>query len=206
MAIYIPHRFLNRLTSTEGMDRVNVMIIGTFNPGLPDLEQLEAHEFAAFEAIRATSKFAKFNEVMNFYDRPQNRFWKVMDHVNTPGFYADGNFKRKNIEGLKFFQQMRERQLVFERQQLFCRSRGILITDIARAIRPASFESIYQNFPDTAVEKGDPVWNDEAIRRVIFNYQPKKIIVNFKFDNPGIPQIANKIRELQEITKPGIFI
>ena len=112
MAIYIPHRFLDRLTSTAGLERVNVMIIGTFNPGGPDLVQLTPHELADFEAINSTRKFQKFNEVMNFYDRPQNRFWKVMDYLHTPEFYADGNFKKRNLTGLKFFRQMRERKLV----------------------------------------------------------------------------------------------
>ena len=182
------------------------MIIGTFNPGLPDLKQLNTVELAAFEEIRRTTKFQKFNEVKNFYDRPQNRFWKVMDHLNTPEFYADGNFKRRNIEGLKFFRQMQERQVVFDRQQAFCRNRGVLITDIVQAIRPQSFDLIYHNFPDTAIERAEPVWNDAEIKRIINDYQPKRIIVNFKINNPGIPFISAKIRELMAYTTPGTLI
>ncbi len=136
----------------------------------------------------------------------QNRFWKVMDHVNSPEFYADGNFKRRNVEGLKYFRQLRDRQVVFERQQAFCQSRGILVTDIVQAIRPQSFDLIYHNFPDTAVEKAAPVWNDTSIREVICHQRPKKIIINFKFDNPGIPLISAKIHELLALSPPGTLI
>lgn len=206
MAIYIPHRFLDRLTTTQGLEQVNVMIIGTFNPGLPDLAQLAPHELADFEAISSTRKFQKFNEVMNFYDRPQNRFWKIMDHLHTPEFYADGNFKRRNLAGLKFFRQMRERQLVFERQQEFCQSRGIVITDIVKAIRPESFNFIYHNFPDTAVEAADPEWNDVVIKDIIRKHHPKKVIVNFNSGNPTIPRIAAKIDELRKLVPTGTMI
>jgi hypothetical protein len=112
MAIVIPHRFLGRLTSTEGMTKVNVVIIGTFNPGLPDLTHLNEEEMAQYGHISVGKKFIRVNQVKNFYDRPQNRFWKVMDHINTPDYYVGKSLKTINYQGLKFYSRMLDRQQV----------------------------------------------------------------------------------------------
>jgi hypothetical protein len=52
MAIIIPHRFLGRLTSTEGYGEINTIIIGTFNPGHPVISKLNATELKQFREIR----------------------------------------------------------------------------------------------------------------------------------------------------------
>lgn len=197
MAIVIPHRFLHRLTSTEGMEKVNTLIIGTFNPGNPDLTLLTPAERKQFEQIGTSKKFKTFSQVRNFYDRPQNRFWKIMDHAHHPEFYALNPLKTVNLQGLKYYTKLRDRDIVFERQQAFCQSRGILITDIVQSICPESFENIYDNFPDTAVERGNPVWNDEPILQVIQKHQPQKVIINFNPEGPNIPSIASKIAEIK---------
>ncbi|GAA3993053.1 hypothetical protein [Mucilaginibacter dorajii] len=197
MAIIIPHRFLDRLTSTEGMARVDVIIIGTFNPGLPDQTQLNAEEQVQFEQIIQSRKFIKFNLVRNFYDRPQNRFWKVMDHIHTPEFYDGKSLKAVNLQGLKFYSRMLDRQQVFERQQQFCRDRGILITDIVQTIRPNTFDQIYDNFPDTAIERANPIWNDNEILTIINKHKPQKVIINFNPNNTSIPIISAKINEIR---------
>lgn len=103
MAIIINHRFINRLTSTDNYEKINVVIVGTFNPGLPNVSKLNPTERAKYEEIEKSRKFKKFNQVKNFYDRPQNRFWKVMDYLNDKDFYSKNSIEKKNHNGLKFF-------------------------------------------------------------------------------------------------------
>jgi G:T/U-mismatch repair DNA glycosylase len=206
MAIIIPHRFLHRLTSTEGMDKVNVIIIGTFNPGLPEINQLSSDELTHFSTIEQSKRFQRFSQVMNFYDRPQNRFWKIMDYLNTPQFYASTDLKKRNEQGLKFYSNMRDRQQVFQRQEEFRKRMGILITDIVQLIKPNSFDKIYENFPDTAIENASPVWNDEAIGVVIEKYKPAKVLVNFNPESANIPNISRRINNLKSSFRYTRFI
>lgn len=206
MAIVIPHRFFERLTSTEGMVKVHILIIGTFNPGLPDPALLTEAEAGQFRQIRESKKFQKFSQVRNFYDRPQNRFWKIMDHANMPDFYQQNSLNTINPQGLKYYRSLKDRDTVFARQQHFCKTRGILVTDIVQKIRPASFSQIYDNFPDSAVEHADPVWNDQAILTVIKNYHPKKVIVNFNPEATNIPNIAAKMAEIKATLPPSTII
>lgn len=195
MAISINHRFLNRLTSTANYDSVNIVIIGTFNPGLPDLSKLNPTEKAQFEEIEKSKKFKKFNQVKNFYDRPQNRFWKVMDFINDKDFYSKNSVDTKNYNGLKFYVGM-DREKVFKMQQEFCYNKKVLITDIAKAINPLSFCNIYDNFPDTAIEKASPIWNTEEIIEVINKHDPEKVLINFKADSKTTPNICFQISKI----------
>jgi len=153
MAIEISHRFYDRLNCTQGIKNLNVIVVGTFNPGLPVLSKLTAQEIVDFEKIQKEPRFAGINSVMNFYDRPQNRFWKIMDVINSPSFYEDGHYHKQNPVGLKFYKKMLYRQEVFQRQQKFCKEYGILITDIVKAIRPKTFTSIYHNFLTLLLKK-----------------------------------------------------
>jgi len=196
MAINIPHRFLDRVVELPFQTKVNIIIIGTFNPGLPVIENLTEEELAIFEGIRTTSKFQTFNEVMNFYDRPQNRFWKIMDFLHMPEFYADGNYRLVNEYGIKYYRNMGNRLQVYERQQQFCQTKGIFITDIVQRIHPESFREIYDNFPDTAIERGNPDWNDQAISRIIREHQPSKVLINFNHNSDAIPNIRERIEGL----------
>lgn len=195
MAIEINHRFIDRLTSTQGYDKFNIIIIGTFNPGHPNLDKLNSTERTQFEEIRASKKFLKFDEVKNFYDRPQNRFWKVMDYFNDIEFYSENSIGTINLNGLKHYAGM-DRNKVFKRQSNFCKKKGILITDIAKTIKPLNFCDIYDNFPDTAIEKADPIWNTEDIIAVIQKHKPKKVLVNFKSDSKATPKICSQITKI----------
>jgi hypothetical protein len=197
MAIVINHRFLERLTSTKEFNKINIIIIGTFNPGMPQLEKLDAAERSQFEYIRNSKKFIKFNQVKNFYDRPQNRFWKIMDYFNDADFYAKNFVGCTNPNGLKYYIGM-DRNEVFKKQQVFCKKHGILITDIAKTINPSNFHNIYDNFPDTTIEKSSPVWNTKEIIAVIKKYKPEKILVNFKSDSKLTPKICTQIAEISK--------
>lgn len=195
MAITINHRFINRLTSTENYDKINVVIIGTFNPRLPDVLKLNSTEKAQFEEIEKSKKFKKFSQVKNFYDRPQNRFWKVMDYINDKDFYSKNSVEDKNHNGLKFYVGM-DREKVYKKQIDFCLQKRILITDIAKTINPVNFRDIYDNFPDTAIEKSFPIWNTDNIIEVIQNYNPEKILINFKADSKATPNICSEISKI----------
>jgi hypothetical protein len=196
MAIVIPHRFIERLLPQEGVRFIDTVIVGTFNPGHPVIERLTDEERKEFDLIHPTKKFQKFNEVRNFYDRPQNRFWKVMDILCNPDYYNNKDLKVKNPEGLKFYSKM-DRDHVYNRQVSFCLNRGILITDLVRQIQPRSFVNIYQNFPDKAIETAACVWNTEGILKTIEDYQPKRILINLKMDK-SIPNISNEISKIQQ--------
>jgi hypothetical protein len=197
MAIVINHRFIDRLTSIEGFEAINIIIIGTFNPGQPDLDKLNPTERAQFEEIRTSKKFIKFSQVKNFYDRPQNRFWKVMDVFNDSKFYLNNTVDTINFNGLKYYSGM-DRSQVFERQKNFCKSKGILITDIAKTINPLSFCDIYDNFPDTAIERASPIWNTEEIIEVIKEHKPQKILINFKSNSKSTPKICSQIAKISK--------
>ncbi|HXB40669.1 MAG TPA: hypothetical protein VNZ49_09010 [Bacteroidia bacterium] len=117
-----------------------------------------------------------------------------MDVLNDPTFYGK-DVKKKNLIGLKYYSKM-ERAEVFSRQNSFLKERGVLITDIVKAIKPASFENIYRNFPDTTIERSFPEWNTDNIIRVIQTVNPKNIIINFNTENKSTPSICNEITKI----------
>ncbi|MBX2904689.1 MAG: hypothetical protein KF744_01535 [Taibaiella sp.] len=204
MAISINHRFIERLTSTANYDKVNIVIIGTFNPGLPDFSKLDRDEKARFALIENSRKFKKFNQVKNFYDRPQNRFWKIMDFINDNHFYSQTGINTINYNGLKFYVGM-DREKVFKKQQEFCYKNKVLITDIVKAINPLTFNSIYDNFPDTAIENAFPVWNTEEIIEVIKKYKPAKVLINFSADSKTTPNICAQVSRIKK-SFPDIIV
>lgn len=195
MAIIIPHRFLDRLLPDNKTSFIETIIIGTFNPGLPASDRLSQKERQHFETIASSKKFQKFNQVRNFYDRPQNRFWKIMDFVANSDFYLNNSLKTKNANGLKYYTQM-DREIVFRNQIAFCLNQGILITDIVSQIEPASFENIYDNFPDKAIENSKCEWNTKGILGTIEKYRPKNILINFS-TGKSIPKISEEISKIQ---------
>lgn len=196
MSIIIPHRFISRLLPHKEIRFINTLIIGTFNPGAPDFALLTEEEKKDFEKIRSSRRFQKFNQVLNFYDRPQNRFWKIMDVLANAAVYMDGDFSVKNVQGLKYYNKM-DRQSVFIAQEAFCRQRGIWITDIVRKVQPDSFEHIYNNFPDKAIENSACTWNTEGILQAIEIFQPKSVLVNFKIGGQ-IPKISAQIEIIRK--------
>ncbi|MDL5047786.1 hypothetical protein QQ054_17350 [Oscillatoria amoena NRMC-F 0135] len=197
MAIKISHRFLDRLLPTNNIKFIDTIIIGTFNPGIPDLDKLTTQEWQIFEDILGSKKFQKFNQVKNFYDRPQNRFWKIMDVIAHPDFYLNRNLSDKNPHGLKYFAKM-DRDTVFKSQQIFCETQGIFITDIVRQIEPKTFDNIYNNFPDTAIENSSCVWNTLGILDVVEKYRPQRILINFS-QSRSIPTISQEIGKIQHL-------
>lgn len=206
MPIIIPHRFLRNLNNTAKFKKINVLIIGTFNPAQPELKLLNQTEQNEFNKIKETKKFQKFNQVQNFYDRPQNRFWKIMDYLNDTNFYYDGNFKKKNKDGLKNYKNITSVNQVFEKQKEFCEKNGIFITDIVKKIKPNSFTNIYDNFPDTIIEKSSPEFNTKNIKVIIKDFNIKKVIVNFNFENNSIPKICSEINNLKSNFSTSNFL
>jgi hypothetical protein len=79
MPIKIEHRFVSRLLPGKATKKIDVIIIGTFNPGPPVMHLLTDEERKEFAEIEKTLSYRRLNQVRNFYDRPQNRFWKIMD-------------------------------------------------------------------------------------------------------------------------------
>jgi hypothetical protein len=198
MAIKIEHKFIDRLFASDKEIEIETIIIGTFNPGLPVLESLNETEKKEFEEIKNSKKFKSFLKIKNFYDRSHNRFWKVLDILENPSFY-NGDFEKINPNGLKFYSSKvkMDRDKTFERQKLFCKIKKIQITDLVRTIKPKSFLDIYDNFPDTVVEKSNPCWNTPFIKQMIRQYSPKKVLVNFDFNSKSTLLLNKQISELK---------
>lgn len=197
MSITIDHRFINRLLPTSN-DKISTVIIGTFNPGIPDRELLSESEQIQFERIENSPKFNKFNEVLNFYDRPQNRFWKIHDCFNDQVFYSSNIIKSRNPQGLKYYRRGgASRQSVFERQLKYCKTSEIFITDFVRRIRPKTFDSIYDNFPDSIIEQCDCDWNTTDLLKSLEKASPKTIIINFKITRQ-IPRLSKEVIKIRD--------
>ena len=194
MAIIIPHRFADRLLPANRFTFIDTIIIGTFNPGHPDPLHLTESESKIFDEISKSKKFLKFDQVKNFYDRPQNRFWKVMDIIANESFYSQNHIKAKNLDGLKYYSKQ-NREATFERQSVFCRKNGVFITDIVRQIKPKTFENIYDNFPDKAIENSECTWNTRGILDTIIRFNPRRILINFSVSKT-IPKISSEILKI----------
>jgi hypothetical protein len=197
MAIIIPHRFIDRLLPHENVNHISTIVIGTFNPGKPVLENLTKEELQLYLQKANSKKYQRFELVKNFYDRPQNRFWKIMDTIENVDFYKNKPLKTPNPNGLKFYSKMKNRDLVFENQKAFCERNGLFITDIVRQIQPSSFENIYDNFPDKGIENADCQWNTKQIIEIAEKYNPKKILFNFNV-NKSIPKISEQLTEIKD--------
>lgn len=196
MAIFIKHRFIERLSPTSDFNFINTIIIGTFNPGLPDKAKLTHFEKEQFDIIEQSKKFRKFNSVMNFYDGAPNRFWGIMDRIHDPAFYDINGFEARNKKGLKHYSGT-ERIETFKRQQEFCVKAGIFITDLVKDISPKHFGKIYDNFPDTQIEISNPTWNTEEIIATIEKFKPKRVLINFSTNNNSISKIATQALQIK---------
>lgn len=200
MSIVIQHRFLDRLVPKSGYD-IRYIFIGTFNPAAPQDKLLTDEERKTFEEIKKQKRYQNFSLVRNFYDRPPNRFWGIMDRFANPDFYKE-NIKRKSDCGLKFYTRLKmDRDKTYERQKRFCQSHSIFITDIVREIRPLRFDNIYKNFPDSEIEKiKDKEWNTTQLIEAIRKLQSPKLLLTFRLSN-SIPDISKQIELLESGTK-----
>lgn len=99
----IPHRFIDRLLPADDDIEMRILIIGTFNPGAPIASTLSQEQLQRWNTIAETKKYKRFNLVRNFYDRPANRFWGIMDRLEHPALYREKGIMHKNFLGLKFF-------------------------------------------------------------------------------------------------------
>ena len=208
MAIKIYHKYCQSLVPSNEIKKIDTIIIGTFNPGLPNMDLLNETEKKQFEEIRNNKKFKEFCENKNFYDRSQNRFWKVMDILYNPTFYRtkyNTNFKIKNLNGLKFYKNM-DRDKTFNRQNKFCLDNNIFITDIIKSIESVSFCGIYDIFSDDIIEKSKPDWNTLNIEKIIIDFSPTKILVDFDFEKKQETEITKQIKNLKNKFKDISFI
>lgn len=205
MPIHIQHRFKSRLLPDKKVYKeINTVIIGTFNPGHPAKDLLSKEEQDEFNKISSTLKFKKFDQLKNFYDRSKNRFWGVMDRINQPDFYKGKSDKVRNPNGLKFYVGM-DMNLVFSRQQTFCITNGLFITDLVKEINPSSFIDIYDYFTDKEISRSRPVWNTNGIIKFIEEFEPKSIIFNFDMNSSSVKNISSEALKIKsrfpEITR-----
>lgn len=198
MAIKINHKFIDRLFSIDKEAEIETIIIGTFNPGLPNRELLNETERHQFDEIKNSKKFKSSDLIKNFYDRGKNRFWKVMDILDNPTFY-NRDYKKINPNGLKFYSSKvkMDRDKTYDRQIKFCKTNKIQITDLVMTIEPISFCGIYDNFPDSIIEKSKPEWNTDNIKQMILQYSPKKVLVNFDYNSKSTPNLNEQIKKLK---------
>jgi len=129
--------------------------------------------------LYSTVKYQRFNQVRNFYDRPQNRFWGVMDRIHAPAIYEGNGQNYRNLNGLKFFKGC-DRETVFLRQQKFCRDHGVFISDVVRAIATTDFRSVYDNFSDKVVDRSAVEFNTDHLIEIIRAYPNARVVFNVK--------------------------
>jgi hypothetical protein len=195
MAIIVPHRFLDRLAPGGDVPRIRYLMIGTFNPGRPCNDQLTDEERVLVENIVEGAQYKKIDAVRNFYDRPANRFWGVMDRLHKPDLYQAHGVKHRNSNGLKYFATLK-REEVYDRQQAFCRAQGVFISDIIRSIEPTSLAGIYKQFKDTDIDGCVRQWNTNQLLAAIEQYDPIKVIFSFK-EGEAIPNISREMRRIK---------
>lgn len=166
MPVRIPHRFFERLLYAGHPSDLRFIIIGTYNPGEPEMGHLSALHAENIRQLFSTEKYKKFSQIRNFYDRPPNRFWGIMDRINSPKLYKEHGQKFRNSEGLKFFRNG-DREAVFVRQRTFCDRNGIFITDIVKAISTTDFKNVYNNFSDPVIDRCATEFNTDCLIEVI---------------------------------------
>lgn len=204
MSVKIPHRFLNRLLPGTGINTINYLILGTFNPGEPDTGLVTKEHHLALQLIFDTPKYKRFAEVSNFYDRPQNRFWGVMDRIDKPALYLEKGIDFKNLAGLKFFKGM-DRVEVFNRQQAFCNKNALFISDLVCEITTTDFAAVYNNFSDAHIDGKVSGWNTPFLKELINRTKPRKIILNMS-EGPAIPNISKHIQQIKQLSPAQIIV
>ncbi|PKP38099.1 MAG: hypothetical protein CVT97_02980 [Bacteroidetes bacterium HGW-Bacteroidetes-14] len=197
MTIRIKHKFSDRLYINDESSKIDTIIIGTFNPGLPNSNILTEQERKQFLQVSNSTYFKSAQEILNLYDRSNNRFWKVMDMVNNHDFYKV-DIKRHNPVGLKYYKSNgMDRHLTFERQKQFCKDKNILITDTIIEIEPKSFDGIYDYYNDKVIDGCVTMWNTTNIINMIKQYNPKRVLVNFNYNGLETPNINYQISILR---------
>ena len=123
---------------------------------------------------------------------------KIMDIINNENFY-NTEFEKINKDGMKFYKTKdMDRNKTFEKQNNFCKAQGIFITDLVKSIEPISFCNIYDNFPDTIIEKSNPKWNTGEILEMIRKYNPTKVLVNFDYQSKPIAGLSGQISKIKK--------
>lgn len=204
MSIFINHRFLDRLSPENISHDVRYIIIGTFNPGSPDDLQLSVEEKKEFDKISSVDYFKEKDEIENFYDRSNNRFWGVMDRLAYHD-YNTAKWKKENREGeLKYYKGMK-REIISDNQKSFCEKHGILVTDIIKRIKPIHFKGIYTNYEDKTIDSAAVDWNTDFLTAVIKDLKPEKVFSTFQFNNNSTPNISSKLKKIETDTSRKII-
>jgi hypothetical protein len=202
MSISIPHRFIDRLLPEDNLS-VKTVIIGTFNPGEPEISNISQQQKQHLGIIFSSKKHLHFREVKNFYDHPQNRFWGVMDRIANPEIYEKHGLGHKNLEGLKYFTGM-NRDVVFKRQLQFCQKHGLLISDLVREVNTSEFEKVYNNFQDVDIDPFVSSWNTNALIELIQKNHAIRVIFNVN-ESSSIPVISQQIQIIKSTAPQNIF-
>jgi hypothetical protein len=201
MSVRIPHRFIGRLAYTDPPEGIQVIILGSFNPGEPDMATLPHEHADQLRQLFSTAKYRRFSQVRNFYDRPPNRFWGVMDRIRDPATYEQYGQKFRNSQGLKFFKGG-DRDAVFQRQQEFCREKGIFISDVVKAVTTTEFRSIYDNFSDTSVNNWATEFNTAHLLEILHANRLVRVLFNIK-KSRTTPAINQELAFLTAAAGPG---
>jgi hypothetical protein len=195
MAFHVPHRFLDRLLPDASVLTIRYLLIGTFNPGLPLQDLMTDKEKSEVRSIIDSKQFKKIDAVYNFYDRPTNRLWGMLDRLHKPSLYNQQGNTLRNKNGLKYFAKL-NREAVFIRQQAFCKEQGIFISDLIRAIEPRDLGNVYSQFKDTDLDNCVKKWNTDGLLKAIEIHNPIKIIFSFRESN-AIPKISSEMRRIK---------
>lgn len=185
--VQIPHKFIDKLTPAGKISQINFLIIGTFNPGFPILD-------ISSLAIDLQKKITKNQYGLNFYDRPNNRFWGVLDRIFFKNEYSSMSKEFKRLEGLKYYKELNDQKMVNQFQTEFCIKNGIFITDIVSKIAVDSDElnKIYDGFNDTYFDSSVIEWNTDNIIAMINQYNPKRVLFTFN-RSKSIPEISKNV-------------
>lgn len=185
--VQIPHKFIDKLTPNGEISKINFLVIGTFNPGIPSLDMSSL-------TLDLQEKIIKNQSGLNFYDRPNNRFWGVIDRIFFKNEYSGVSKDFKRLEGLKYYKDLNDQKLVNQIQIDFCIKMGIFITDIVSKIAVDSDElhKIYDGFNDTHFDNSVFEWNTNNIIALIKQYNPKRVLFTFS-KSKSIPEISKNV-------------
>jgi hypothetical protein len=195
MPYNIPHRFLARLNHSTHLQVLRYVVIGTFNPGRPNDALMTKEEKEAYLELSQTAKFKRNDNVLNFYDRGPNRWWGILDRMNHPAYYQQHGINAKRLDGLKYYVRNTDRTATYTRQQAFCATHGILLTDLVRKIVTHDIQPIYNNYSDTFIDQCVPEdgWNTTALLDLISTYNPDGVLFTFSPSSSSIPNITRQI-------------
>lgn len=176
-------------------ESIRFVILGSFNPGEPDMQSLSESHADELRQLYSTPKYQRFSQVRNFYDRPPNRFWGVMDRIHSPILYEKNGHGFKNPDGLKHFKGG-DRLAVLDRQLDFCRTQGIFISDIVTAVSTTDFRGIYNNFSDTLVSKYSKEFNTDYLLDVLGANKTARLLLNVR-ESSSTPMINQHLARLR---------